>query len=73
MATIKLDLSRSFPFDAPSINIELKDNERYYALYNMEQLSFEDVMREHWHPSIKLADIAEKTVSFVEKNIIKIK
>ncbi len=25
-------------------------------------------MREHWHPSIKLQDIIEKTVAFVDRN-----
>ena len=29
-------------------------------------------MKEHWHPSIKLADIAEKTVEFTKKNTIKL-
>ncbi len=28
-------------------------------------------MREHWHPSIKLVDIAEKTIEFTQKNIVK--
>lgn len=29
-------------------------------------------MKEHWHPSIKLVDIAEKTKVFVEKNVMNI-
>ena len=30
-------------------------------------------MKEHWHPSIKIVDIAEKTLLFTQRNTIKIK
>lgn len=73
IAVIRLDLSKQFPFEAPLISIELRDEEIYYSMYNLERVSFEDVMREHWHPSIKLADIAEKSIEFANKNIVKIK
>jgi len=63
-ANIKLDLSKHFPFEAPLISIDLKDKELYFSLHNLEAITFEDVMKEHWHPSIKIVDIAEKTLLF---------
>eukprot|EP00347_Sterkiella_histriomuscorum_P017555 403348889 len=65
LSTITLDLSKSFPFDAPLISIELKEPALYYSMFNLDNVSFEDIMREHWHPSIKLVDIAENK-SFVK-------
>ncbi|CDW74236.1 UNKNOWN [Stylonychia lemnae] len=73
LANIKLDLSHHFPFDAPLISIELKDKELFYSLHNLENITFEDIMKEHWHPSIKILDIAEKTLLFTKKNTVKVK
>lgn len=28
-------------------------------------------MREHWHPSLKIVDILERTVEFVGRNVVK--
>lgn len=72
VATIHIDLSKHFPFDSPGINIDLKEEELYYSLFDLKYASFEDIMREHWHPSIKVVDIAEKAVEFVHKNTIEI-
>ena len=52
------------------ISIELREEELYFSLYDFKQVTFEDVMREYWHPSIKIVDIAEKSIEFVKKNAI---
>jgi hypothetical protein len=54
----------------PKIGITVKDPSICLSLFDLRQASFEDIMKEHWHPSIRLSDIAEKTISFVEKNLI---
>ncbi len=69
-ANIRLDLSKSFPFDAPDISIELKEEEFYFTLMDLKLATFEDVMREYWHPSIKIVDIAEKSREYVKKHAI---
>lgn len=71
-ATIRLDLSKLFPFDAPEISIEIKDDESYFTLMDLKLVTFEDVMREYWHPSIKIVDIAEKSREYVKKHAIPI-
>ena len=72
IANLSLDLSKSFPFEPPKIKIEMKEPLSYYCLYDLKKVSFVDIMKEHWHPSIKLVDIAEKTVEFTKKNTIKL-
>lgn len=63
LVTITIDLgTTNFPFVAPNIAIVIKEPTNYITLFDLTQASFEDIMKEHWHPSIKLADIAEKTV-----------
>lgn len=69
IANIRLDLSNAFPFDSPRILIELKNASDYFSLFDFSQVSFEQIMKEHWHPSIKLQDIIEKTSDFVARNI----
>ncbi len=69
---MSLDLSKKtlFPFSNPVIKIELKDVSEYVSMFDIRMASFEDIMREHWHPSIKLGDIIEKTSLFIENNLI---
>ncbi len=45
-------------------------SEDYISLFDMQKVTFEDIMREHWHPSIKVVDILERAVEFVSKNLI---
>ena len=64
LATVSVDMSKGtlFPFAPPLIKIELKEaSNSYISLFDLQQASFEDIMKEHWHPSIKLGDIIEKT------------
>jgi uncharacterized protein with ParB-like and HNH nuclease domain len=42
-------------------------------LFDFNKLNFEDFMKELWHPSIKLVDIAERVSDFVDKNLAPIK
>jgi hypothetical protein len=62
--------SNHFPFVAPKILIEVKDPSNYVSLLDVQKASFEDIMKEHWHPSIRLSDIADKTMGFVERNLM---
>ena len=71
IALITIDLSNSFPFLPPSINYDMQENKQlYYSLQNLEQIKFETIMKEHWHPSIKLLDIAEKSISYLNRNAV---
>lgn len=60
-ATITIDMGAvRFPFEEPLVKIAPEP--RTVSQYDLSQVTFEDVMREHWHPSIKLVDIAERTM-----------
>jgi hypothetical protein len=76
LATVSVDMSKKtlFPFAPPQIKIELKEatNESYISLFDLQHATFEDIMKEHWHPSIKLGDIIEKTTIFIEKYMVPI-
>ena len=39
-------------------------------MFDLQQANFEDIMKEHWHPSIKLGDIIEKSSNFVERYLV---
>ena len=39
------------------------------SLFDLKRATFEDLMLEHWHPSIKVVDIAEKADEFILKNV----
>ena len=67
-AKIFIDLSNHFPFEAPIIRMELKDKESQMSLFDFNNLKFEDIMKEHWHPSIKISDIAENVVDFIDRH-----
>jgi hypothetical protein len=41
-------------------------------LFDLQHANFEDIMKEHWHPSIKLGDIIEKSSNFVERYLVPI-
>ena len=59
-----------FPFEAPRIIIDVREKENYVSQFDLRYATFEDIMKEHWHPSIKLVDIAERTLKFIEKNLM---
>jgi len=68
-ATITIDMGAvRFPFEAPVLKIVPEP--RTVSQYDLAHVSFEDVMREHWHPSIKLVDIAERTMQFVDRSLM---
>ena len=70
-ATIMIDLgSVRFPFEAPLIKIEVYQASKLVCQYDIAFATFEDIMKEHWHPSIKLVDIVERTIKFLEKNLM---
>lgn len=64
-----LDLSTEFPFHPPKIIIEFEEEQKYFCLYDFQKLKFHDIMNEQWHPSLKLADIAERVAEFLEKHL----
>lgn len=71
--SIILDLgSTQFPFVAPRIIFDVKDGSNHLSLKDIRQATFEDIMKEHWHPSIKLVDIAEKSMAYVGRNLMPI-
>lgn len=75
LATVFVDMSKKtlFPFAPPQIKIELKESaSSYISLFDLQQATFEDIMKEHWHPSIKLGDIIEKSSEFVERYLVPI-
>ncbi len=45
------------------------DENAIISLFDLKRASFEDLMLEHWHPSIKISDIAEKGEEFIRKKI----
>ena len=62
-----------FPFSHPIVKIELKEAAKdYLSLFDIQQATFEDIMKEHWHPSIRLGDIIEKSTGMVERYLVPI-
>jgi hypothetical protein len=41
------------------------NEESMISLFDLKRATFEDLMLEHWHPSIKVVDIAEKADEFI--------
>jgi hypothetical protein len=59
-----------FPFMPPVFKFQPKGDENaIISLFDLKRASFEDLMLEHWHPSIKISDIAEKGEEFIRKKI----
>lgn len=46
----------------------MKDKQSNFSLFEFNKLKFEDIMKEHWHPSIKIIDITERVQDFIKKN-----
>lgn len=60
-----------FPFVAPKIVLDVKAAMAdHLSQFDIRQATFEDIMKEHWHPSIRLADIAEKSLTFCERSLM---
>ena len=39
------------------------------SIFDLKKATFEDLMLEHWHPSIKIIDIVERSEIFLRKNV----
>lgn len=67
-----IDLATNhFPFMAPKIVLNVNDAlESHLSQFDIRQATFEDIMKEHWHPSIRLVDIAEKSMAFCERSMM---
>jgi ubiquitin-protein ligase len=66
---VVIDLSKDYPFFPPKIYLQPKSEfNETFSLFDFERLKFEDIMKEHWHPSIKIQDVIEKSIDFSDKN-----
>ena len=46
-----------------------KDN--FTCLFDLNKLEFRDIMKEDYHPSLNFAEIAERSLIFLEKNLVR--
>jgi len=71
--TLELGPQTFFPFMPPLFKFTPKSNEsEIISLFDLKRATFEDLMLEHWHPSIKIVDIAERAEVFIRKNVTRV-
>jgi len=71
--TLELGPKTQFPFMPPLFKFQAKANEdTMISLFDLKRATFEDLMLEHWHPSIKIVDIAERAEEFIRKNVTRV-
>lgn len=71
--TLELGPKTFFPFMPPLFKFTAKSNEStMISLFDLKRATFEDLMLEHWHPSIKIVDIAERAEVFIKKNVTRV-
>ena len=71
--TVKIIYGEQFPFEKPKIEYLLKKNEKYkthLCMFDLKKLEFRDIMKEDYHPSLNFAEIAERSLNFLTKNVI---
>jgi hypothetical protein len=39
-------------------------------MFDLQQATFEDIMREHWHPSIRIGDIIERAKGMLDRMMV---
>jgi hypothetical protein len=71
--TLELGPHTFFPFMPPLFKFTAKSEESaIISLFDLKRATFEDLMLEHWHPSIKIVDIAERAEVFIRKNVTRV-
>ena len=71
--TLELGPQTFFPFMPPLFKFTPKSDESaMISLFDLKRATFEDLMLEHWHPSIKVVDIAERAEIFIRKNVTRV-
>ena len=71
--TLELGPRSQFPFMPPLFKFVPKcDETSVISLFDLKRATFEDLMLEHWHPSIKIIDIVERGEIFLKKNVSRI-
>ena len=71
--TLELGPQTSFPFMPPLFKFTPKgDESAFISLFDLKRATFEDLMLEHWHPSIKIVDVAERAEVFIRKNVTRV-
>ena len=73
---IKINYGEHFPFEQPSISFLLDQDtngkyDNYLCLFDLNKLEFRDIMKEDYHPSLNFAEIAERSIRFLDKIVIK--
>ena len=70
---VKITYGETFPFETPKIEY-LLDKDKYYktnlCMFDLKRLEFRDIMKEDYHPSLNFAEIAERSLNFLTKNVI---
>lgn len=70
---IRIEYGDNFPFDKPQIDFALDGDAKYVnsiCLFDLNKLYFRDVMKEEFHPSLNLAEIAERSLQFLDKTVV---
>ena len=72
-SVIKIVYGPDFPFDKPKIVFLLEEAEKYQgatSMFDLNRLHFKDIMKEEFHPSLDFAEISERCLQFLEKNMV---
>ena len=70
---IKIEYGENFPFEKPQIDFALEGDPKYsnsLCLFDINKLYFRDIMKEDFHPSLNLSDVAERSLEFLDKTVI---
>lgn len=61
---------KQFPFCKPEIRFAVDNSELKLSLFDFNKLEFRDIMREDYHPSLNFAEIAQRSMVFMKKNLV---
>jgi len=59
-----------FPFEKPIVRFAIDRQFPYICLFDLQKLDFRDFMKEDYHPSLNFAEIAQRSLNFLNKNVI---
>ena len=59
-----------FPFEKPVVKFVIDAAFPYICLFDLQKLDFRDFMKEDYHPSLNFAEIAQRSINFLNKNVI---
>ena len=68
---VRIDYGKDFPFAAPLISFLPQEGADTLSLFDLGALTFRDIMKEEYHPSLHFAEIGERSIAFYEKNVTK--